>query len=57
MRSLSHDNTLYAPLVPQNTVQQNIDFVLGTVAALGSFVFFVVVLSWGWYKVFSVMAS
>ncbi len=57
MRSLHHDNTLYAPPAQQNIVQQNIDFVLGTAAALGSFVFFVAVLSWGWYKVFSVMAS
>ena len=52
MRSLDQENTLHLPLV-----QQNIDFVLGTAAALGSFVFFVAVLSWGWYKVFSVMAS
>lgn len=57
MRSLDQENTLHLPLVRPNIVQQNIDFVLGTAAALGSFVFFVAVLSWGWYKVFSVMAS
>ncbi|WP_343564693.1 hypothetical protein [Kiloniella sp. b19] len=44
-------------LKPMVQEQNGLDFMLSTAAALGSFTFFLFVLSYGWYSAFSVMGS